>query len=509
MIGSKAGDSPIELVFNILRRRKWAGLITFAAMFSLAAPFSVFLPNIYRGTATVIVESQEAPSSFVKPSVPELETRLVTIQQEILSRTRLSDLIARLNLYPRLRAHIPPVSTDALVERMRRDIHVDFTGTDQSRGRPITIGLKITYVGLDAKSAAEVPNALASLYVEENTRMRERQTGQMAQFLKSQLATAEQEVQRQEARLNAFKKAHIGQLPDQVSINLMTLEQLNMQLRMNSDNQAKVHERHDRLAALTTATGETPDELATLRQKLRDLQSKFTDKHPEVIQTKAQISELERQRANEPSSGQANRSARLAKPDRSTDGELARLQREEATLRAQIATYDQRIQLAPRYEQELETLESDYKTAKATFDSLQTRYEEAQLADSLEQTKKGESFRILDSAAVPTQPAAPNRIRLLLMAFMFALVSGIGVMLLTEHLDTSFHSVGELRQFTNLPVLATIPYLKVRTSLAPQLLRAALSLAVVMAACALLAAMAYHAARENTQLVWMLAGSQL
>jgi polysaccharide chain length determinant protein (PEP-CTERM system associated) len=478
-------------------------------MFSLAAPFSVFLPNIYRGTATVIVESQEAPSSFVKPSVPELETRLVTIQQEILSRTRLSDLIARLNLYPRLRAHIPPVSTDALVERLRRDIHVDFTGTDQTRGRATTIGVKITYVGLDPKTAAAVPNTLAALYVEENTKMRERQTGQMAQFLKGQLATTEQEVKRQETRLNAFKKVHTGELPEQVSINLMTLEQLNMQLRINNDNQAKAHERHDRLAGLTTTTGEAPDELATLRQKLRDLQSKYTDKHPEVIQTKAQISELERQRANEPTAAQANRPSRLAKPDRITDGELARLQREAATLQSQIATYNQRIQFAPRYEQELAILESDYKTAKEAYDSLRGRYDEAQLADSLEQTKKGESFRVLDSAVAPTLPAAPNRIRLLLMAFMFALVSGIGVMLLTEHLDTSFHSVGELRQFTSLPVMASIPYLEVRTALAPQLLRVALSLAVVMAVCALLAGVSYYTARENTQLVWMLAGSQL
>jgi len=499
---SKVGNSGLELVLEVFRRRKWVGLITFAVMFSLAAPFSVFLPDIYRGTATVIVESQEASSTFVKASVPELETRLVTIQQELLSRARLNYLITSLNLYPRWRGRVPQ---DAMVERMRRDIHVDFTGTDQTRGRATTIGVKISYLGLDPKSAAAVPNALATLYVEENTKMRERQTGQMAQFLKGQLATAEEEVERQQARLNAFKKVHIGELPEQVSINLMTLEQLNMQLRINSDNQAKVHERHDRLAG----SSEAPDELATLRQKLRDLQSKFTDKHPEVIQTKAQISELERQRANEPPSGQANRPSRLAKPDRSTDGELARLQREEATLRSQIAAYDQRIQLAPRYEQELAVLDSDYKTSKEAYDSLRGRYDEAQLADSLELTKKGESFRVLDSAMVPILPAAPNRIRLLLMAFMFALMSGIGVMLLTEHLDTSFHSVGELRQFTSLPVMASIPYLEVRTALAPQLLRAALSLAAVMAVCALLAAVAYYTARENTQLVWMLAGSQL
>ena len=159
MARSQIGDSGLELILDILRRRKWAGLMTFAAIFSLAAPFSIFLPDIYRGSATVIVESQDASSDFVKASVPELETRLVTIQQEILSRSRLSDLINRLNLYPRMRGQVP---TDALVERMRRDIHVEFTGTDQNRGRPTTIGLKISYIGLDPKSAAEVPNALVA-----------------------------------------------------------------------------------------------------------------------------------------------------------------------------------------------------------------------------------------------------------------------------------------------------------------------------------------------------------
>src|ERR1700681_2880126 len=98
MATSSVGDSASEIILNILRRRKWAGLIAFAAMFSLAAPFSIFLPNIYRGTATIIVESQEATSSFVKGSMPELDTRLVTIQQELLSRARLNTLITRLNL---------------------------------------------------------------------------------------------------------------------------------------------------------------------------------------------------------------------------------------------------------------------------------------------------------------------------------------------------------------------------------------------------------------------------
>jgi succinoglycan biosynthesis transport protein ExoP len=504
MAASNISDSFLETILSIVRRRKWVGLIAFATVFSLAAPFSVFLPDIFRATATVIVESPEASSTFVKADVPELETRLVTIQQELLSRARLKTMITRLNLYPRWR---PKVPLDAIADRVRRDIHVDFTGTEQARGRPTTIGLKITYIGLDPASAAAVPNALASLYVQENTKMRERQTATMAQFLKGQLDAAAQELDRHEARLNAYKKTHTGELPEQVPINLMALDRLNSQLRINSENQQKIRERTDRLSEITTKTAEGPDELTTYRQKLRELQTKYTDKHPEVIQTKAMIRELESQGLNE-SSGMASAShpSRMSKADRSSESELAMLRREEQSLQSEIATYDQKVKLAPRYEQELEEIENDYKTAKQSYDSIRGRYEEAQLADSLEQTKKGETFRVLDSAIVPTAPAAPNRLRLLLMATFLALVTAVGAGLVSEHIDTSFHTVGELRQFTSVPVLATIPYLTGQRKFASQALRVVLTVGAVICVCGFLAFVARHTARENTQLVWMLSG---
>lgn len=500
MAQSTLHDSGFDVALKVLRRRKWTGLITFAAALALSAPFSVFLPDIYRGSATVIVESQE-PATFIKASVSELETRLVTIQQELLSRARLGELITRLNLYPSWRGRVP---VDAIVQHMRRDIRVDLTGTDQSRGRATTIGVKLTYIGLDPRTAAAVPNALASMYVEENTRMRERQTGQMAQFLKSQLDTAAKEVDSQQARLNRFKSLRAGQLPEQVSFNMVTLERLNTQLRLTSDAQAKVR---DRLGDAPFQMAQA-DPLVTAKDRLAELQIKFTEKHPDVIQAKARINEMERQRAAEGRDDSNARVIRRLSPARSAENELASLQREERTLRSEIAAYEQRVQSAPQVEQELEAIENDYKTAKDSYDSIQARYEEAQLADTLEQTKKGESFRVLDAAVVPAYPAAPNRRRLLLMAFFFSVASGIGMMLLKEHLDTSFHSVGELRQFTSLPVLASIPYVTTRTTVS-QILRVAASIVAVIGMCTLLAGFAYRTARENTQLVWMLSAPQL
>ena len=498
MTQSTMRDSGVDVALGIIKRRKWIGVIAFAASLSLALPFPIYLPDVYRGEATVIIENQDASSAFIRGAVPELETRLVIMQQELLSRTRLTDLIMRLKLYPAFRAH---TSMEALVQRMRRDVRVDLSRTD--RGRPTTIGLKISYIGLDPKSAAAVPNTLATLYVDENTKTRERQTAQMAEFLKTQMESTRQAVDVQQARLNRFKEQRAGQLPEQVSINMVTLERLNTRLRLNLDDQMKVRERLERIAGALPAADDAADPLQSAKHRLAELQSKFTDQHPDVIRTKAQIAELERQRS----------SVQTARPKRAeasapVDSELDSLQREERTLRSEIAAYEGRIQSAPKVEQELEALERDYNVAKESYASLMKRYEEAQLADSLEQTKNAESFRILDSAVVPTFPAAPNRFRLLLMACIFAVAAGIGSMLLAEHLDTSFHTVGELRQFTTLPVLASIPYVPSRMTFATAL-RIALSVAAVIGICVLFAGFGYRTARENTQLVWMLSAPQL
>ncbi|HEU4522920.1 MAG TPA: GNVR domain-containing protein [Thermoanaerobaculia bacterium] len=500
MAHSTIRESGFDVALGIIRRRKWAGLIAFAAALSLAVPFAVFLPDVYRGVVTVIVENQSTSATIVRTPLPELETRLIAIQQELLSRARLSALIRQLDLYPAWRQNTP---MEGLVQRLRRDVRVDISRTD--RGNPATIGLKISYIGLDAKSAAAVPNALAAMYAAENSRIRERQTGQVAEFLRSQVDAARNAVDTQQARINRFKELRAGHLPEQVSFNMIALERLNMRLRINADSQLRVRERQVFLSSDEPARG-TPDELQALRVRLGELQTRFTAKHPDVIRMKLQIEELEGRLRTEPAPAKpaASRTGRAA----GTEAELASLEREEEMLRAEISAYEQRIQSAPKVEQELDVLTRDYTAARESYSSILKRYEEAQLAETLEQTDHAESFRVLDAAVVPSFPAAPNRMRLLIMACFFAFASGVGMMLITEHLDTSFHTVGELRQFTTLPVLASIPYVPARLTLAG-ILRAAMLVIAVAGLCVLLAGFAYRTARENTQLVWMLSAPQL
>lgn len=498
MATSTIRDSAVDIALGIVKRRMWSGIAVFATTLSLAIPIAMFLPDVYRGVTTVLIENQDASAAFARGAVPELETRMMTIQQELLSRTRLTRLIEELNLYPSWRRH---ATMEAVVEKMRRDIHVELARTD--RGRPTTIGLKISYIGLDPKSSAAVPNALAQLYVDENTRMREGQTSEMARFLKTQLDDARAQVDIQEKRVDAFKQSRAGELPEQVSINMVALERLNQQLRQNADDQQKLRDRQQRASGITTSESDV-DPLQALKTKLADLQTRYTDQHPDVIRTKAQLADLQRELAAKPPTPRRAVHA----PVTELDNELAALKRDEARIRTDIAENERRIQSAPTVEQQLEQVERDYSSAKESYTSILKRYEEAQLADSMERTKSAESFRILDPAVLPTFPAAPNRMRLLILAAFFAISAGIGTMILLEQLDTSFHSVGDLRQFTSVPVLASIPYVHTRPTIGG-VARIVISCVAVVGLCVALAGFAYRTAQQNTQLVWMLSAPQL
>src|SRR5438128_10156810 len=130
---SDRSDSALEQALAVWTRRKWLGIVLFTLLFAAGASVTMSLPDIYRAMATVLVERHNVPETFVRSSVTgELETRLQTISEEILSRARLEDLITRFALYPDLRQRAP---MEAIVERMRRDIRLELKGVEPMSSR--------------------------------------------------------------------------------------------------------------------------------------------------------------------------------------------------------------------------------------------------------------------------------------------------------------------------------------------------------------------------------------
>jgi polysaccharide biosynthesis transport protein len=108
---------------KMLTRRKKYLLWTVCGIVGVVVPVSMLIPKEYKSETLILVEPQKIPEAYVRATVTsDVTDRLQTIQEEIMSRTRLASIITDLNLYPKERAK---KSMDELVEEIRQDITVE------------------------------------------------------------------------------------------------------------------------------------------------------------------------------------------------------------------------------------------------------------------------------------------------------------------------------------------------------------------------------------------------
>lgn len=513
MFTSPQEESMLLRALEILRRRRVIAVVVFATIFAAAVSFALYLPNLYRATAVVLVE-RPVSETFVRTAVTgELESRLHIIKQEILSRARLTALITRFDLYPELRRG---GQIEGALDQMRRDVAVQPTGPEMLSGKIKTVAFNLSYTGEKQETVADVANEIAKFYVEQNDAMRSQEAVKTTEFLKTQLDEAKRQLDIQEGRLRAYTTTHNGELPQQVDMNLATLERLNTQLRLNSEQQIRTLEQRQRLlesipGGATASRSSIPDSpaadlLEKKKQDLGNLEAQFTSRHPDVVRLRQEVAALEAAQGKPTVSpedavaaGQARgRAAVLG----NLDSELEKQKSEEVVLRNTITSTEKRLESVPARQQEYALISRDHAAAQELYNSLLTRYGEAQVSESMETEQSGEHFRILEPALAPVDPSAPNRMRLLMMGFILAMVLAFVAVLAFEQFDTSFHSIDELRQFTNIPVLGSIPRIHPRP--ATRVLRTAAATGCLAAVLFLIVTLSAHMARGNEQLVRLL-----
>jgi len=508
-----------EWALGVWRRRKWLGAFVLALVGTATICIVTFLPDVYQSTATVLIDRPQVADVFVRPSVTgELDARLQTISQQILSRARLKDVVARFGLYPDLTSRF---TIDGIAERMRRDIRLELKGVQSLSGQSTTIAFALSYRGQDPRTVATVTNTLASFYVDENSKMRERQAHGTAAFLGAQLDEAKRRLVEQERRLGEYRLRYLGELPQQVAQNLAAVERLSTQLQINRDNVSRAMERRSTLlrqVAEAESTGpvrlpDTPaSRLDKLKDQLRELRTQYSELYPDVIRVKTEIATLEGEAAAAAAEGRAESTEpapdpllrRLRAALGELDSDIEGLKADGERLRRDIASYQQRTESAPRREQEYQELSREYDVAKDLYQSLLKRAEDARLADSAEQGQKGEQFRILDPALASSLPAAPNRPRLLFVGLLLSLAVAAVVVVLAEQFDTSFHTVDDLRALSRVPVLVSIPLVVTAVEARRERRRAALTAVTVVLVLAVVAKASQHVAVGNEFLVGLL-----
>src|SRR5262249_38457009 len=267
---------------------------------------------------------------------------------------------------------------------------------------------------------------------------------------------------------------YLGELPQQMEPNLAALDRLQSQLRLNADNQPRAMERRaslvgqlaeaDALAPVGGPEG-TAVRLARLRQELIELRTRFSDKYPDVARMQADIAALERKRAEPGADDDKNLDSvsattpyalRVKQAMKEVEAEIEVLTGEGERLRGDTGADRRGGEKRPRREQEYWEPSRDSRPTRELSQSLSKRHEEAQIAESMEQGKKGEQFRVLDPAVAPRQPVA-SPLRLMFMTLALSVGLAVGAVVVAEHLDTSFHAVDDLRRFSSVPVLVSIP----------------------------------------------------
>jgi succinoglycan biosynthesis transport protein ExoP len=241
-----------------------------------------------------------------------------------------------------------------------------------------------------------------------------------------------------------------------------------------SDDYPDVQKTRREIAELKKMTGQTGgsadmrrQKLTQLRAKLAEMQGKYSDQYPEVKELKNEIAQLEHEpvKASSSQMGSAPDNPayiNLTTQIKAADINIASMRNQQTAIQEKLRMYRQRLEEAPKVEQDYLALTRDYKDAAAKHQELLNKILEARIAQGMEESQKGQKFTLIDPASYPDAPVAPNRWLIMLVGLICSLGVGFGTVALVEHLDHSVKNSDELMQLTGLPVLGTIMRIKTK-----------------------------------------------
>ena len=459
----------------IFRRHKRTLILLAILGPALGYVLCLVLPKEYTSQTVILVDQPAIPASYVTDiSTGDLKQRLTSLQEQILSRSRLEGMINKFGLYPKERSQ--QVSMEALVASLRKKIAVVPVKPMAESNSTQLPGFVVKVTDRNPALAQKMCNEVASVFMEENQRVRHDQAQGTTVFLTKQLEDAKARLNDQDSKLAAFKGRHAGTLPDEQQANLNLLSGLNTQL--DAATQALGRAQQDKSFAesmLAQQMGSQSADNPSAQKQLTDMQSelsallaKYTEDHPDVIRLRQSVTDLKQKMASSNAQGAsqgATASAAVDTPEiqqlraqvHQYDSVIQEKTAQQRDVQRQIGLYQSRLQLSPNVEEQYKQLTRDYQSALDFYnDLLKKRSESAMVSDMNHQTANAE-FRILDPANLPNGPSFPNPLYFSLGGLAVGLALGVGIGALREFRDKTLRTEEDVEFFLQLPTLANIP----------------------------------------------------
>ncbi len=443
-------ESPLAAVTPYLyavRRNGWRVFFCSLVLAAIGFATIAFVPDVYQAKTTILVDPQKISDHYVTSTVTsDPNERLDTLTQQVLSTSRLEEIIEKDNLYPVMRRK---ATLDQVVAYMRKKIKIELKqGSEQGMS-----SFTISYEDRDRLTVAKIANRLAASFIDWNLQVRQNQASDTTQFLSNELSQAKHSLEQQEEQLEAFKMRHVGATPDQLDANLQTIGRLQSQMQANADAISRLDEERIMLMQVKTAPPQIDQTQLTdsdrLRQERRRLENQlwnlrreYTDTYPDVVLVKSQLDNVKARMAAE---GVSNESSESYDPVTRSRlkviaTELERHKAEQAELQRQVAAYQGKVDTVPVLETQLTELTRNYDTSRQNYQSLLDKTLSAGMSQDLERRQQAERFVILDPARTPERPIRPNRLLMIglncILSFALSLLAVIGRSLLFGRIET-------------------------------------------------------------------------
>jgi polysaccharide chain length determinant protein (PEP-CTERM system associated) len=473
MLGHR--DLTTEDYADIFKRRFWLIAACAIGLFALGVVLSYVIPPSFISQTLVLIERPQVPEDYVKPVVTEdLEQRLASMKEQILSRSRLQPIIEQYNLFGG-----GNFDMDDRVAMTQKAIGI----RPIPSGRGGMPGFYITFTARNPHIAQDVCGRITSLFVVDNSREREQTAEGTADFLKQQLADAKKTLDEQDAKLAAFQQAHFGMLPDQQNSNANNLQALTTQMNAATEALSRMQQNITFLQAMISQQSEEQAsapggvvgvqddrkrELQSLIDQKKALDAQYTPDYPDVIAISRKIADLQAEIAQSPVQAAAVAAAapssdspqlqQLKAQLRAAQQSMADERQQQAHIEQEIRTYEGRIESTPRVDEEYKQITRDHDTALQFYNSLLAKMNESSMATALEQRNQGEQFRVIDPPNLPDEPSFPNRVVFAAGGLAGGMILGLLLAGLFEYRDTSLRNEKDVWAFTKLPTLAMISH---------------------------------------------------
>lgn len=487
-----------EEYFAIVVRRRWWILLPLFATWLTVWGVSWLLPTSYTSDALISAEQQKVSDTYVMENVNvNLQNRLQSTTQQVLSRASLQGIIDRFKLYstpPKLNGFFKPKDP---IDLMRGDIKIELVGSPGYRGEFVTF--KIHYSADTPELAQQVNSELTSLFINENAKAERQLSEDTTAFLDKELADARSKMDQEEAAVSAFRARHLGNLPSQLQSNVQILAGLQAQLAstqhaLDTSAQQKTYlesllaQYQSAQASLggdstVISTQALDKKLQDLRLQMQDLRTRYTEGYPDIVALNDKIAKTETLRkqaeADIASNQQVGKAAnaidfsaaegvqrgaptaimQLQSQLKANQLEIRTEQQNAKELEAQTAAYQARLNLTPETEQELAVISRGYDEAKFNYNSLLQKQTQSQLATSLGLQQQGQKFHIIDPPKLPDKPSAPNRFLISLIGLTLGIALGLGLATYLEVTDVRFRQEKDLEGILPARMLVGIPRL--------------------------------------------------